>query len=117
DHLEQRRLAGAVRADDADDRARRHDEAEVVDQHAVAERLRHALELDHRVAQALARRDEDLVGLVALLVVDALQLLDPGKARLALGAAALRVLPRPLEFLLDRLLARLLLRLLALEAL
>src|SRR5690606_38237793 len=59
----------------------------------------------------------DLVGLVALLVVDALQLLDPGKARLALGAAALRVLPRPLEFLLDRLLARLLLRLLALEAL
>ena len=39
DHAEQRRLAGAVRADDADDRARRHLEAQVVDQQAVAEGL------------------------------------------------------------------------------
>src|SRR3546814_13888552 len=38
------------------------------------------------------------------------------QARLALGAAALGVAARPLEFLLDRLLARLLLRVLALEA-
>src|SRR5690606_33525317 len=116
DHLEERGLAGAVGADDAADRARRHDEAQVVDEQAVAEALGDVLELDHRVAQALARRDEDLVGLVALLVLDRLQLLQARQARLALGAAALGVLPRPLQLLLDRLLAGLLLRLLALEA-
>src|SRR3546814_17197896 len=74
------------------------------------------VELDHLAAQALARRDEDLVGFLAALVVDRLQLLDPRQASLALGAAALGVAARPLEFLLDRLLARLLLRVLALEA-
>ncbi len=36
DHAEQRRLAGAVRADDADDAARRQAEGEVFDQQAVA---------------------------------------------------------------------------------
>src|SRR3546814_10587308 len=74
------------------------------------------VELDHLAAQALARRDEDLVGFLAPLVVDRLQLLDPRQARLALGAAALGVAARPLEFLLDRLLARLLLRVLALRS-
>src|SRR3546814_1835807 len=87
-----------------------------VDQQAVAEALGDVVELDHLAAQALARRDEDLVGFLAPLVVDRLQLLDPRQARLALGAAALGVAARPLEFLLDRLLARLLLRVLALEA-
>src|SRR5690606_11990694 len=48
--------------------------------------------------------------------VDRLQFLDPRQARLALGAAALGVAARPLEFLGDRLLARLLLVFLALEA-
>src|SRR5690606_21253407 len=116
DHLEQRRLASAVGADDADDRTGRHLEAQVIDQQAVAEALGDVLELDHLVAQALARRDEDLVGFLALLVVDRLQLLDAGQARLALGAAALGVAARPLEFLGDRLLPCLFLRLLALEA-
>ena len=37
DHLEQGRLAGAVRADDADDRAMRHDKAQVINQQAIAE--------------------------------------------------------------------------------
>src|SRR4029077_17386921 len=36
DQLEQGRLAGAIRADDADDRARRYFETEVIDQHAIA---------------------------------------------------------------------------------
>src|SRR5690606_16214327 len=116
DHLEQRRLACAVGADDADDRARRHDEAQVVDQQAVAEALGDVLELHDLAAQALTRRDEDLVGLLALLVVDRLQLLDAGQSRLALGAAALGVAARPLQLLLDRLLARLLGGFLALEA-
>ena len=106
DHAEQRRLAGAVRADDADDRARRHLEAQVVDQQAVAEALGHVLELDHLVAQALGHRDEDLLGLVALLVLVSRQLLEARQARLALGLAALRVLAHPLELLLHRLLAR-----------
>src|SRR5690606_40944 len=39
DHLEQGRLAGPVGADDADDRAMRHDKTEVVDEQAIAERL------------------------------------------------------------------------------
>src|SRR4249919_1187452 len=117
DHLEQRRLAGAVRADDADDRTRRDAEAQVVDQQTVAEALGHVLEFDDLVAKALARRNEDLVGFLAALVVDRLQLLDARKAGLALGAAALGVLARPLEFLLDRLLARLLGGLFLLQAL
>src|SRR5690606_31370236 len=108
---------GAVRTDDADDRARRDGQRQVVDQQAVAEALRHALELDDAVAQPLTRRNEDLVGLVALLVVDRLQLLQPLQARLALGAAALGVLPRPLLLARDGLLPRLLLRLLHLEPL
>ena len=42
DHAEQRRLADAVRADDADDAARRQLEGEVVDQQPVAIALRQA---------------------------------------------------------------------------
>ncbi len=117
DHLEQRRLAGAVGADDADDGAGRHQEAEVVDQQALAELLGDVLELEHRIAQALARRNEDLVGLVTALVIDRLQFFQACQTRLALGAAALGVLPRPLQFLLDRLLPRLLLVVFLLQAL
>lgn len=116
-HLEQGRLTGTVGADDADDGARRHDHRQVVDQQAVAELLGHVLELHHRVAQAFARRDEDLVGFVALLVIDRLQLFQAGQTCLALGAAALGVLARPFQFLLDRLLAGLLLVVFLLEAL
>jgi hypothetical protein len=103
DHAEQRRLAGAVRADDADDRAGRHLEAEVVDEEAVAEALADVDELDHLVAEALGDRDEDLVGLVALLVLDVGELLEARQARLALRLAPLRVLAHPLELLLHRL--------------
>src|SRR3546814_17304174 len=52
DHAEQRGLAGAVGADDADDGARRNLEAEVVDQQLVAEGLADVLRLDHQIAQA-----------------------------------------------------------------
>ena len=117
DHLEQGRLTGTVRADDADDGAGRHQEAQVVEQQAVAELLGDVLELHHRIAQALARRDEDFIGLVALLVIDRLQLFQAGQAGLALGAAALGVLARPLQFLLDRLLASLFLVVFLLQAL
>src|SRR5262249_25572285 len=52
DHLEERRLAGAVGADDADDAAPRQVEGEVVDEEAVAVGLPHALGPDDDVAQA-----------------------------------------------------------------
>ena len=55
DHLEQRRLAGAVGADDADDAARRELEAEVLEQHVLAVGLRDTLGLDHHRARAAAR--------------------------------------------------------------
>src|SRR5204862_7988990 len=59
DHAEERGLAGAVRADDADDRARRDLEREVVDEHAVAVALGDVLELDHLVAEALGHGNEE----------------------------------------------------------
>src|SRR5688500_183448 len=117
DHAEERRLARAVRADDADDRARRDDERQVVDEEPVAVPLRDALELDHFVAQALGDGDEDLLGLVALLVFERVQLLEALDARGVLRALALHVLLHPFELALDRLLARGLARLLALQAL
>jgi hypothetical protein len=46
EHLEQRRLAGAVRADDADDAARRQLERQVLDQQFVAKALLQAFDLD-----------------------------------------------------------------------
>ncbi|CAJ7141519.1 Uncharacterised protein [Burkholderia pseudomallei] len=105
-HLEQRRLAGAVRADDADDRAGRDLEVQVVDQQAVAERFADVLELDHFIAEAVADRNEDFLRLVALLVFLAVQFLEARDTRLRLRLTALRVLAHPLQFLLDRLLAR-----------
>ena len=67
DHAEQRGLAGAVRADHADDAARRQLEGEVVDQQVVAERLGETLEIDDVVAEPLGHRDDDLRGLGGLL--------------------------------------------------
>ncbi|KMS64631.1 hypothetical protein BVRB_018280, partial [Beta vulgaris subsp. vulgaris] len=115
-HAEQRRLAGAVGADDADDGAGRHLEAQVVDQHAVAEALADVLELDDLIAQALGHGDEDLVRHVALLVLDVAQLLEAGQARLALGLAALGIGANPLQLLLHRLHARVFGLLLLLQA-
>ncbi len=117
DHAEQRRLAGAVGADDADDGAGRHLEAQVVHQQPVAEALADAVEVDDLVAQPLAHRDEDLVGLVALLVVDVAQFLEARQPRLALALPALGVGAHPLQLLLHRLGARVLGLLLLLQAL
>ncbi|KAF1858260.1 hypothetical protein Lal_00014761 [Lupinus albus] len=116
DHAEQRRLAGAVRADDADDRARRHGERQVVDQQAVAERFRHVLELDDFVAEAFRDGDEDLLRLVALLVFVFGQFVEAGETRLRLGLACLRILARPFQFFRQRFLARGFRRLFLLQA-
>ena len=55
DHPEERRLAGAVRADHADDAGGRQRERQVLEEQPVAEALRHALRLDHDVAEPRAR--------------------------------------------------------------
>ena len=101
DQLEQGRFTGTVRADDADNRAGRDVEAQVVDQHAVAKGLAHALELDHLATQAVCHRDKDFVGFVALLVFEVAQFFKAGQTGLALGLASLGVLAGPFQFLLQ----------------
>ena len=59
DHLEQRRLADAVRTDHADDTAARQRETAVVDQLAVAEALAQVLDFQHTVAKTWAWRNLD----------------------------------------------------------
>ena len=103
DHLEQRRFAGTVGADDADDGASRDIEAEVVHQQLVAEGLGDAVEFDDLAAQALADRNEDFLGLVALLVLVAGHFFEAGQAGFALGLTRLRVGPHPLQLLFHRL--------------
>src|SRR5262249_6233824 len=60
DHAKERRLAGAVRADDADDAARRQGEAHFLDEDIVAVSLGHVVGFDDDVAQARSRRDVNL---------------------------------------------------------
>ena len=48
DHVEQRGLAGAVRADDREDRALRDAEADLVDREQAAKALADALDLEQR---------------------------------------------------------------------
>src|SRR5262249_10183129 len=114
-HAEERGLARPVGAYDADDSGRGHDKGNIVDQQPFAIALAHALQLDHGIAQAVGDRDEDLLGLVALLVLVRVELLEARKPRL--GLPSLRFLPHPFELLLDRLLPRRLRRLLLLQAL
>ena len=117
DHPEQRRLAGAVGADHADDPAARQRERQVLDQQLVAEALAQPLGLDDDVAEVRRRRDVDLhlVELDVALLRD--ERLEVRQARLLLGLAALRVLAHPLELGGDRALARLLGALLQRQAL
>ena len=84
DHPEERRLAGAVRADHADDPARRQVEREVLDQQAVAEALLHVLRADDHVAEPRAGRDVDLDDVEPRRLVLGQQLLVRGEARLRL---------------------------------
>ena len=117
DHAKQRGLAGAVRADHADDAARRQFEREIVDQQLVAETLGEIGEIDDIVAEPLGDRDDDLRRrrrVVGLLVDEVLVALD---ARLGLGLPRLGRGADPFGFLLDLALARRVLALLEREAL
>src|SRR5437763_10371507 len=60
DHPEERRLAGPIRAYDADDAAGREREGEPLEQQPVAEALGDLLGLDDHVAEPRPRRDVDL---------------------------------------------------------
>ena len=105
-HAEQRRLAGAVRADDADDAAGRQAERQVLEQHAVAERLADLVGLDDEIAEPRARRNVDLVRLVARLEFLRRELLEAREARLRFRAPRAGIRANPLELGLDRALPR-----------
>src|ERR1700730_1928610 len=98
DHAEQRRLAGAVRANDADDAAGRQPEAQFLDQEMVAEALAQPVRLDHEVAEARPGRQHDLRGFRRLLAALRDQCLIGRDPRLALGLAGARALPDPFQF-------------------
>ena len=105
DHPEQRRLAGAVGTDDADDAAARQREVEAVDQQVVAVALPETARLDDDVAEPRPGRDVDLGRLDLLGGVLAQQVLVGVEARLALGLARARRHPDPFELALERALA------------
>ena len=102
DGLEQRGLAHAVGTDDAHDAVARQDEAEIVDEDAVAKALAEVLGLDDLLAQAWTGRNLNL-GEVELLGALGLggHLLVAGKTRLALGLAGLCSRAYPLELALE----------------
>ena len=87
DNPQERGLAGAVGADDADDGTRWHDKAQILEQQPVAERVGEAVGLKHHVAQARPRRDVDLQIILNALVLLAQQLLVVREPGLALGLA------------------------------
>ena len=105
DHAEERGLARAVRADDADDAAGREHEGHALDQDVVAVGLGHVLGLDHDLAQPRSRRNVDLQLLGPLLGLLGQHLLVGADARLGLRVPALGRHPDPLELACQRLLA------------
>src|SRR5581483_4214493 len=54
EHVEERRLSGAVRADEADDRPLWHDEVDIVDRDEAAELLAHRKRLKKRIGHQAA---------------------------------------------------------------
>ena len=117
DHAEQGRLAGAVRADDADDAPGRQREVEVLDQQAIAVALAQILGLDHHVAEPFSGRDVDLDAVDLDPRLGRHQLLVAVQARTRVLLLRLRGRARPFELAPERTLARTLLLLLLREAL
>src|SRR5262249_42387825 len=101
DHLEQGRLADAVRAADADNAVRRDGEADVLDQHPVAVSLREILYLNDQRPETRTGRDLDLleVELAVLLGFGGhlFVTLEPGPA---LGLPCPRARPHPFKLVL-----------------
>src|SRR6266550_699812 len=89
DHPEQRGLAGAVRADHADNAARRQLECQIVDQKPVAKPLGQALEIDDVLTEPLGHGNRDLRGLGLLLVGQLQKFFVTLVARLGFGLTCL----------------------------
>src|SRR5207249_345021 len=108
DHAEERRLAGAVRADHADDAAPRQVEVDAVHEQAVAVPLPEPARLDHEVAEPRTWRDRDARGTAARFgrLVLREELLVAREPRLALRLAGARRHPHPLELARERPAAR-----------
>src|SRR6516165_3993679 len=106
DHPKQRGLAGAVRADHADNTARRQFESEIVDQFVLAIAFVDALEIDHVGTEPLGDGNDDLRGLGLLVVGLLQQLLVALVARLGLGLTRTRRRRNPLLLAHQRALAR-----------
>ena len=83
-----------------------NDQTEIVDEHAIADRLAHVLELDHGIAEPLGNRNENLLRFVALLVFVRREFLEARDPRLALRLPPLGIGAHPFEFLVHRLGAR-----------
>ena len=109
EHAEERGLAGAVRADDADDAAGGEGEGEVVDQLAVGVVLLQVLDGDDVLAEAGAVRDDDLGGGDLLALGFRGELVVGVDAGLLLGLAGLGALADPFELAGEGLLAGLVL--------
>ncbi len=104
DHAEQRCLARAVRADHADNAARRQFEIEIVDQQLVAIGLGNVFRLDHHIAETLAHRNDDL-RIARLAVIGGFDQFVIGlDTRLGLGLARLGRGGNPLALAGNRLL-------------
>ena len=97
-----RRLAGAVRADHADDAAARQREGQVVEQHEIAVGLAQVARLDDDVAEPRAGRDVDLDRFDLLRLLLGEQLLVGVETRLALGLARARRHADPVQLALQR---------------
>src|SRR5205085_1864513 len=95
--LQERGLAGAVGAHDADAIAAHHGEREVIDERAAADRERHVVHLEHRLAQApgafLHASELELLRLPERRGAD--DGLRPLDARLLLGRPRLRAAAEP----------------------
>ena len=97
DHAKERRLSGAVAADDADDGARRHDKIEPVEKERVAIGLTQPLGRDHALAKPRAGGNDDAPGRRRRLGLFGQQRLISGDPRFGLGAARARRLLDPFE--------------------
>ncbi len=100
-HAEQGRFTRAVRTDNADNRAFRYGEAEIVDQNAVAVGFTQIGDLNDFIAQTRSRWNKQFVGFVTFLVFGVVQLFKASQTRLALRLTAFRTLTYPLQLFLN----------------
>ena len=97
EHTQQRRLAGPVGTDDANDAPRRQLEAQSVDEQAFVVTLAEIFGLNNEVPEAWSGGNVHLLGLAALLELPGGELVEACEPCLALRLPALGIGPHPLE--------------------